>query len=132
LAAQTVSVTNGIGLTSPAKSFAVAADNTAPTGGSTSYLAGYQSGAITVTFAVATDSGSGLGSYVLQKMTAPWTGAGCDTDMSSNWATIATNPAPTTYRDSLTAGQCVLYQTVYTDNVGNKATAIGSNWAWYY
>ena len=75
---------------------------------------------VAVTFAGGTDSGSGIGSIVLQRSGATYSTAnGCGTQ--GTFATIATNPT-SIYSDTTAAKGCYTCQLLVTDKVGNPVT----------
>jgi hypothetical protein len=126
-----VTATNFAGRTSAAASFTPTADSTAPSGGSVSYVNGSTGGTtVSVTFAAGTDSGSGLGTALLQRASAPLTGITCGTFGAFATVTGGTNPtSPLT--DTVTAGNCYKYQYVVSDNVGNTTTYSSASVAHY-
>ncbi len=117
-----VTATNYAGSTSATSPFTPMADGTAPTGGSVSYVNGSTGGTtVSVTFATGTDSGSGLGTALLQRASAPLTGITCGSFGAFATVTGGTNPTSPLV-DTVTAGNCYKYQYVVSDNVGNTTT----------
>ena len=102
-------------------------DNTAPTAGSVTYLdTTTTSTAVSVSFATGTDAGSGIGTRLLQRASAPLSGSTCGS--YGAYTTIATDPATSPYNDTVPSrGFCYTYQYVVTDNVGNQTTATSPN-----
>lgn len=123
----TVNVTaiNNAGAASPGTPFTLTADDVAPTAGTVTYANGSTGGsAISVSFTTGTDAGSGVGTRLLQRATAPIVGIGCGTYTS--FATIGTNPSSPVL-DTLPANSCAKYQYVVSDNVGNAHTAASAS-----
>ncbi len=102
--------------------FAVAIDNTDPTG-SVSYYDGLSSiGTATVSFTNA-DGGSGLASVTIKRDSASITGATCGTFPGTYATLVATNPGASPLSDTLPGFGCYRYRIELTDNVGNTATS---------
>jgi len=126
-----VTATNFAGRTSAAAPFTPTADSTAPSGGSISYVNGSTGGTtVSVTFAAGTDSGSGLGTALLQRASAPLTGITCGSYGAFATITGGTNPTSPLV-DTVTAGNCYKYQYVVSDNVGNTTTYSSASVAHY-
>jgi hypothetical protein len=95
----------------------VTVDRAAPSGGSVSYLDGYDTtGSLTITTSDGSDSGTGIdpASRVLQRDSAALSGGACDPFIGS-WTTV-TSP------DSVASGTCVRYRYRLSDFAGNVAT----------
>ncbi|GAB3261596.1 LamG-like jellyroll fold domain-containing protein [Nocardioides dilutus] len=122
-----VTASNNAGLTSANAPFTMTADNTAPTAGTISYTDGSTSGTtVSVSFTTGTDGGSGVGTRLLQRASAPLTGITCGTYGAFTTVTNGTNPtSPVT--DTIAAGSCYKYQYVVRDNVGNEHVASSNN-----
>lgn len=121
----TVTATNNAAGVSPGSSFTVVADDTAPSAGTVTYTGGIQaSTTISVAYTTGTDDGSGLGTRLLQRASAPLSGTTCGTTYSG-WTTITggTNPVSSPVADTVTGGSCYKYQYVVTDGVGNQHIA---------
>jgi len=117
-----VTATNYGGSASATSPFTPTADSTAPSGGSVSYVNGSTGGTtVSVTFAAGTDSGSGLGTALLQRASAPLTGITCGSYGAFATVTGGTNPTSPLV-DTVTTGNCYKYQYVVSDNVGNTTT----------
>ena len=117
---QNVTATNNAALASATAPFTMTVDNTSPTAGMVSYVNGDTMGtSVTVTFAAGTDSGSGIGTRLLQRASAPRTN-GCLS--YGGWTTVAINTT-SPFNDTVTTGYCYMYQYVVSDNVGNTQTA---------
>ena len=96
-------------------------DTTAPTTGTVSYLGGITtSTSVSVSFTTGTDGGSGIGTRLLQRQSAPLTGTTCGS--YGSLTTVATNPT-SPYVDTVSRGTCYQYQYVTSDNAGNQGTA---------
>jgi hypothetical protein len=122
-----VTATNNAGLASANAPFTLTADSTAPSAGTVSYVNGTQAGtSVAVTFTTGTDSGSGVGTRLLQRAAAPLSGSTCGS--FGAFATVAdgTNPS-SPFTDTVTSGGCYKYQYVVADNVGNSTTATSAN-----
>ena len=120
--AQTVTVTNGAGLSSTA-SFTVVGDSTAPSGGSISYDTGFHTLTnVDLTLGDGTDGGSDVNTSneLLRRAEATFSSGTCDT--FGSFSTLATDPA-LSYTDlSVTTGKCYRYEYVVSDRVGNTVT----------
>jgi hypothetical protein len=120
---KSVTATNNAGATSATAPFTLTADDAAPTGSALSYLNGSTtSTSVSVTLANGTDSGSGLGTRLLQRQSATLSGATCGS--YGAFATVGTNPT-SPVADAVTAGTtgtCYRYQYVVADNLGNQVT----------
>jgi len=126
-----VTATNFAGGTSAGAAFSPTADSTAPSGGSVSYVNGSTGGTtVSVTFAAGTDSGSGLGTALLQRASAPLSGITCGSYGAFATVTGGTNPTSPLV-DTVTAGNCYKYQYVVSDNVGNSTTYSSASVAHY-
>ena len=102
-------------------------DSTAPTAGTVSYANGSTTGGtVSVSFTTGTDAGSGLGTRLLQRASAPLTGITCGTYGAFTTVTNGTNPTSPVV-DSVTNGNCYKYQYVVSDRVGNQHTATSTN-----
>jgi hypothetical protein len=126
---KTVTATNNAGGTSGTTGFTMTADNTAPTAGSVSYVNGSTGGGtVTVTLGTSTDSGSGVGTRLLQRAEAPLVGMNCSPTYTT-FATVAggTNPTSPLVDTVATSGFCYKYQYVVYDNVGNSTTATSTS-----
>ena len=122
-----VTATNNAASTSVNSPIVMTADDTAPTAGTVSYVDGSTAGTtVSVSFTTGTDGGSGLGTRLLQRATAPMTGITCGS--FSGFSTVAggTNPASPLI-DTVAADTCYKYQYVVSDNVGNLHTATSAN-----
>lgn len=98
-------------------------DSTAPTPGTVSYVDGSTSGGtVSVSFTTGTDLGSGVGTRLLQRASAPLTGTTCGTFGAFATVTNGTNPTSPVL-DSISTGSCYKYQYVVSDRVGNQHTA---------
>lgn len=118
-----VTATSNSGAVSASSPFTMVGDDTAPTAGSVSYVNGSTIGSTaSVSFTTGTDSGSGVGTRLLQRASAPFTGITCGTFGSFTTITGGTNPT-SPVSDSVTAGNCYKYQYVVSDNVGNQHIA---------
>jgi hypothetical protein len=125
---KSVTATNNAGLTSTSGSFVSTADTTAPTTGTLTYPSGTQySTTVNVTFTTGTDSGSGIGTRLLERASATLTGSTCGTFGSFATITGGTNPS-SPFTDTVASGKCYKYEYVTSDNVGNQGTAaVNSN-----
>jgi hypothetical protein len=102
-------------------------DSTAPTAGTVSYANGSTTGGtVSVSFTTGTDAGSGLGTRLLQRASAPLTGITCGTYGAFTTVTNGTNPTSPVV-DSVTNGSCYKYQYVVSDQVGNQHVATSAN-----
>jgi len=124
--AKSVTATNNAGVVSGSTSFTLTADDTAPTASTvTPPNATQTSTTVSVAYTTGTDSGSGLGTRLLQRQSAPLTGSTCGT--YGGWITAATNPASSPFNDTVNGGFCYRYQYLVSDNVGNQDTATSAN-----
>lgn len=97
-------------------------DTSGPTGGSISYVNGaVGSSAVSVTFGAGTDAGSGLGTRLLQRASAPLANGICGTYGTFATVTGGTNPT-SPFADPVTSGNCYQYQYVVADVLGNATT----------
>ncbi len=123
-----VTATNNAGGTSSNSPFTMTADDTAPSAGTVTYTDTTQSStSISVAFTTGTDGGSGLGTRLLQRQSATLTGTTCGS--YGTFATISggTNPGSSPVVDTVTSGNCYMYQYAVSDNVGNTHTASSAN-----
>ena len=81
---------------------------------------------MSVSFTTGTDGGSGIGTRLLQRASAPLTGTTCGTYGAFATVTNGTNPTSPVV-DTVNAGTCSMYQYVVSDNVGNQHTATSAN-----
>jgi hypothetical protein len=117
-----VTATNNANITSANAPFTMTADNTSPTVGTVSYVNGDTMGtSVTVTFTAGTDSGSGIGTRLLQRASATRTNGTCGAFGSFTTVTNGTNPTSPLV-DSVAIGNCYKYQYFVADNVGNTRT----------
>jgi hypothetical protein len=124
---KSVTATNNAGTTSAAAPFTLTADDAAPTGDALSYTGTTTSStSVTVSLTTGTDSGSGIGTRLLQRAAAPLTGTTCGA--FGLFATVpgGTNPTSPSI-DTVTRGFCYKYQYVVSDNVGNQHIATSAN-----
>ena len=92
-------------------------DRTTPSGGSVSYLDGYDTtGSLTITTADGTDTGTGLdtGSGLIQRDVTSLTGGACGS-FTDSWSTVSSP-------DSVASGSCYRYRYRIADLAGNVAT----------
>ncbi len=117
--AKSIAASNHADKVSPASAtFTMTLDNTSPAAGSVSYLNGATvNTTLNVAFTTGADTGSGLGTRLLQRASAPLTGGTCGTFTA--FTTIETNPPASPYPDSVTEGNCYQYRYDTPDNVGN-------------
>jgi hypothetical protein len=102
-------------------------DSTAPTAGTVSYVNGSTTGGtVSVSFTTGTDAGSGVGTRLLQRASAPMTGTTCGTYGAFTTVTNGTDPTSPVV-DSVTDATCYKYQYVVSDRVGNQHTATSTN-----
>ena len=97
-------------------------DRAPPSGGSVSYLDGYDStGSITITSSNGSDSGSGIdpGSAVIERDSASLSGGGCGS-FPDTWTNV-TSP------DTVASGNCYRYLYRISDFAGNTATYTSGN-----
>jgi hypothetical protein len=124
---KSVTATNNATGISAATSFTPTADDTAPGAGTLSYLNGTTSGTTnSVTFTTGTDGGSGLGTRLLQRASAPLTSGTCGSYTGFSTVTNGINPTSPLV-DAVTGGNCYKYQYVVQDNVGNTSTTTSTN-----
>ena len=124
--AKSVTATNNATGVSGGTSFTPTADDTAPSAGTvTPPNTAQASTSVSIAYSTGTDSGSGVGTRLLQRQSATLTGTTCGS--YGGWTTAATNPASSPFSDTVTAGFCYQYQYVVADNVGNTTTATSSN-----
>ena len=117
-----ITATNNASLTSADAPFTLTVDNTAPTGGSVSYEASTKATSTNVSFTTGTDSGSGVGTRLLQRQSATLTGSTCGSYGSFTTVPNGTNPN-SPLANAVAAGNCYKYRYVVNDNVGNSTTA---------
>ena len=118
-----VTATNNATRSSANSPFTLTADNTAPTAGTVDYVDGSTAGTtVSVSFTTGTDAGAGIGTRLLQRASAPFTGIACGTYGAFATVTGGTNPTSPVI-DTVTAPSCYKYQYVVADNVGNLHTA---------
>lgn len=99
-------------------------DSAAPTGGSISYLDGFDDQtSTTITLNQGTDAASGIASVQLKRDTAALSGGSCGA-FSGSWTNIGTQSVGDTSAvdSTLSSGNCYKYEYVVTDAVGNIAT----------
>jgi len=121
--AQGITATNNATGVSGSTSFTPTADDTAPSAGTVSYVDGDTMGtSVTVTFAAGTDSGSGIGTRLLQRASATRPNGVCGAFGGFTTVTNGTNPTSPLV-NTVTTGNCYKYQYVVADNVGNTQTA---------
>jgi hypothetical protein len=126
---QDTSAANNAALTSGATAFTMVADDTAPSGGSVTYVDGDTTGpSLTVSFTTGTDDGSGLvaTSGLLQRAEATLTSGTCGAFGSFATMTDGANPTSPFVDTGVTAGHCYQYHYLQSDNVGNQATYTSS------
>ena len=119
---KTVTATNNATGVSGATPLTLTTDDTAPSAGSvTPPNASQAITSVSVGFTTGTDGGSGVGTRLLQRQSAPLTGTTtCGT--YGAWTTVGTNPTSSPFSDNtVTAGSCYKYQYIVSDNVGNLA-----------
>jgi hypothetical protein len=119
-----VTATNNASVTSAGAPFTLTADDVTPSAGAVTYNDGL---AITATiyFAASSDGGSGVGTRLLQRKSAPLTGTTCGATWTA-FATVATNPK-SGMSDTGVAGTCYMYQHIVSDNVGNTSTVTSAS-----
>lgn len=103
-------------------------DATAPTTGTLTYPNRSSSNtSVSIGFTTGTDAGSGVGTRLLQRSSAPLTGTTCGT--YGGFTTVAGGTNPTSpLVDTVTVGSCYRYQYVVSDLVGNTgAPATSTN-----
>ena len=126
--ARSITATNhALKVSGVSTTFTPTLDNTAPTAGSVTYSdTTTTSTSVSVDFTTGTDSGSGIGTRLLQRASAPLTGTTCGT--YDAFTTIAAQPASSPYDDTVpSSGFCYQYRYVVFDNVGNQTTATSAN-----
>jgi hypothetical protein len=124
--AQSVTATNGVGLTATNSSaFTLTPDTTAPSGGTVSVPARVHTTSASVTFSAGTDSGSGVNtvSGQLSRAEATYTES-TDTCGSFGSFTNVSSAGPTSaFTDTTVANnKCYEYEYTVSDNVGNSVT----------
>lgn len=122
-----VTATNNATAVSANSPFTMTADDTAPTGSTVSYVDGSTGGTtVSVTFTTGTDAGSGIGTRLLQRASAPITGITCGA--YGSFATVVGGTNPTSpLVDTVTTDNCYMYQYVVADAVGNVQTATSAS-----
>jgi hypothetical protein len=122
-----VTATNNAATASASAPFTLTADNTAPSAGTVSYADGPTTDStVSVSFTTGTDSGSGIGTRLLQRSSATLSGSSCGTFGGFTTVTGGTNPtSPVT--DAVSGGTCYQYRYVVADHVGNQDTATSTN-----
>jgi hypothetical protein len=124
--AQSVTATNGVGLTTTNSSaFTVTPDTTAPAGGSVSVPTRVKALSVSVTFSGGTDSGSGVStaSGELQRAEATYTGSSDSCGSFGAFAKVSSAGPSSPFSDTTVAsGKCYQYQYKVADNVGNATT----------
>ena len=126
--ARTITSTNHATKVSAALSFTPTADITAPGVGTVVYADGATSATtVSVAYTTGTDSGSGLGTKLLQRQAAPLNGITCGA--FDGFATIVggTDPISSPVVDTVAPAFCYKYQWVVADKVGNVTTATNTN-----
>ena len=122
-----VTATNNATRASANSPFTMTADITAPSAGTVTYVDGSTGGTtVSVSFTTGTDGGSGIGTRLLQRSSAPLTGITCGTYGSFTTVSGGTNPTSPVV-DTVSAGTCNKYQYVVADNVGNTHTATSAS-----
>lgn len=102
-------------------------DSTAPSAGTVSYVNGSTTGGtVSVSFTTGTDAGSGVGTRLLQRASAPMTGITCGAYGAFTTVPNGTNPTSPVV-DSVSNANCYKYQYVVSDRVGNQHTATSAN-----
>jgi len=127
---KSVTATNNAIGTSAGTSFTLTADDTAPTAGTVAYSNGTStSTSVSVSFGTGTDTGgSGIGTRLLQRQSAPLTGSTCGTFGAFAAVTNGTNPTTSPLVDpTVVTGTCYMYRYVVSDNVGNQDTAVSAS-----
>ncbi len=120
--ARSVTMTNNAGKASPASSFTVSPDATAPSGGSLSYTNGYTNGTtVSVSFSKGSDtiSGLNLASGIIEGSTATLSAGSCGS--FGAFAVLASNPV-SGVSFPVSNGICYQYRYAISDNVGNQTT----------
>jgi hypothetical protein len=109
--------------------FTVAYDASAPAGGAVTYPSTL-SGAANVTFTVGSDAQSGVGTWQLQRRSAPLAAGTCGA--FGAWSALgAANPSSPYSDASVAAGNCYEWRLSVTDNIGNSGTFTGGTTAQY-
>jgi hypothetical protein len=123
-----VIATNNATGTSATSPFTLTDDITAPTAGTLPYAsATITTTAFSVTFTTGSDSGSGVGTRLLQRASATLTG-GTTCGTFGAYATVTNGTNPTSpLVDTVFGGTCYKYQYVVSDNVGNPTTVTSAN-----
>ena len=122
-----VTATSNAGTASANSPLTLTIDNTAPSAGTVSYADGSTGGTtVSVSFTTGTDGGSGLGTRLLQRSSAPLTGITCGTYGAFATVSGGTNPTSPVV-DTVATATCNKYQYVVADNVGNTHTAANAN-----
>ena len=120
--ARSVTMTNNAGKASPASSFTVSPDATAPSGGSLSYTNGYTNGTtVSVSFSKGSDtiSGLNLASGIIEGSTATLSAGSCGS--FGAFTVLASNPV-SGVSFPVSNGICYQYRYAISDNVGNQTT----------
>ena len=110
---KSVTATNNAADTPTGAPFTLTADNAAPTAGTVAYLNGTTtSTSVSVSFTTGTDTGgSGIGTRLLQRQSAPLTGSTCGAFGAFATVTNGTNPTTSPLVDTtVVAGNCYMYQ----------------------
>ncbi|MEP6478900.1 MAG: LamG-like jellyroll fold domain-containing protein [Rhodoglobus sp.] len=119
--------TNNAGAVSANAPFTLTDDITAPSAGTVNYASGSSGGAaVSVSFTTGTDAGSGIGTRLLQRATAPLSGTVCGAYGAFATISAGTNPVSPVL-DTVPNDGCYKYQYVVSDNVGNLQTATNAN-----
>ncbi len=119
-----VTATNSAGRSSAGTALTVTPDSTAPATGTVTYPDRFStSTSVSVGFTTGSDSGSGVGTRLLQRASAPLSGStgSCGTFTAFSTVTGGTNPT-SPFVETVPTGSCYKYQYVTTDNVGNTGT----------
>lgn len=121
-----VTATNNATGVSTGSPFTVTADDAPPSAGTLSYVNGSSGGAtVSVSFTTGTDSGSGIGTRLVQRASAPLVGTTCGTYGAFSTVVGGTNPVSPLI-DGVGVG-CFKYQYVVADHVGNLQTTVSSS-----
>ena len=122
-----VTATNNAALVSGNAPFTLTADDAAPTGTALSYLNGSTtSTSVSVTFTTGTDAGSGIGTRLLQRASAPLTSGTCGSYGAFATVTNGTNPT-SPVADTVVVNTCYQYRYLVSDNLGTQATAVSAS-----
>lgn len=125
---RTISVYDNAG-NSTTLTFTVAYDATAPSGGAVTYPTSL-SGAASVSFTTGSDAGSGIGSWQLQRRSAPLADGACGA--YGSWTNVgAANPSSPYADPNVAAGTCYQWRLSVADNIGNLGSVTGSQTAMY-